>query len=302
MKAACSGCSCAVARRAPRSWSARRRRGRPRARGSCSPARPSISTVHAPHWPWSQPFFAPGEAEVLAQQVEQRGAGVDGQRVLGAVDGERDVGVHGRQATPRVLPAIALATKRWLVDDLSPGEAEGSEPQHREDARRGGGPLRRPAASGGWLGRRSRRSTLLRAPEEVDFVGTDDRVDLGPRQLRIEDEGEEPLLELGAGDVRLRCLQRSSAARSFLVGRPWARANCALRERVSRRRRCSARWTTRSVWWGVRVEVRSTRVRATVVRGRRSTVVRSSGLQPSVHSDLRRGSCVGEGADVELRG
>ena len=44
-----------------------------------------------------------GEAEVLAQEVEQRGAGVDREPVLGAVDPERDLGVHGRQATPRVL-------------------------------------------------------------------------------------------------------------------------------------------------------------------------------------------------------
>ena len=58
---------------------------------------------------------------------------------------------------------------------------------------------------------------------------------------------------------------------------------------MSRRRRCSARWTTRSVWCGVRVAVRSTRVRATVVRGRPSTVVRSSGRQPaSMDSDRRR--------------
>jgi hypothetical protein len=33
-------------------------------------------------------------------------------------------------------------------------------------------------------------------PEEVDLVSTDGRVDLRPRQSRLGDQGEEPLLEL----------------------------------------------------------------------------------------------------------
>ena len=38
---------------------------------------PSTSTVQAPHWPWSQPFLVAGQAEVLAQRVEQRCPGRD---------------------------------------------------------------------------------------------------------------------------------------------------------------------------------------------------------------------------------
>ncbi len=39
--------------------------------------RPSSRTVQAPHWPWSQPFLRAGEVQVLAQGVEQGGAGVE---------------------------------------------------------------------------------------------------------------------------------------------------------------------------------------------------------------------------------
>ena len=38
---------------------------------------PSTNTVQAPHWPWSQPFFVPVNCSPLAQQVEQRGPGLD---------------------------------------------------------------------------------------------------------------------------------------------------------------------------------------------------------------------------------
>ena len=43
---------------------------------------PSISTVQAPHRPSPQPYFAAGQAEVVAQDAEQRalGVGVDGPR------------------------------------------------------------------------------------------------------------------------------------------------------------------------------------------------------------------------------
>ena len=37
-------------------------------------------------------------------------------------------------------------------------------------------------------------------PEEVDYVGTDRGVCAWPREPRIEDEGDEPFLELAAGD------------------------------------------------------------------------------------------------------
>ena len=39
--------------------------------------RPSTITVQAPHWPWSQPFLVPGEMQMLAQRVEQRGPRVE---------------------------------------------------------------------------------------------------------------------------------------------------------------------------------------------------------------------------------
>ena len=48
--------------------------------------------MHDPHWPWSQPFLGAVHAEVLAQQVEQCDAVVDGQRMPVAVDA-RDMSV-----------------------------------------------------------------------------------------------------------------------------------------------------------------------------------------------------------------
>src|SRR3954453_14060843 len=169
----------------------------------------------------------------------------------------------GGGTLPRQCCGYGLGYEAWLVDHLPPGEAEGSEPHHRVDG----------VASAVFLESLRRQvggsavgldDELLRAPEEVDFLFAHHCVHLGPRQLRIEDEGEEPLLEHGAGDVWLVGLQRPQR-RPQLSRRPTlARANCSSREHVSRRRRCSARWTRRSVWCGLRVVLRSTRVRATV--------------------------------------
>ena len=52
---------------------------------------PSTSTVQAPQAPWLQPFLVPVQVQVVAQQVEQRGAQVDVDRDRAAVDLE----VHG---------------------------------------------------------------------------------------------------------------------------------------------------------------------------------------------------------------
>jgi len=43
-----------------------------------------------------------------------------------------------------------------------------------------------------------------RGPEEVDLVAVDGRVDERPRQAVSAEQGEEALLELGAGEVGLR--------------------------------------------------------------------------------------------------
>ena len=50
--------------------------------------RPSTSTVQAPHWPWSQPFFVPGEVEMVAQDIEQRRPGQDVRLTALAIDGD----------------------------------------------------------------------------------------------------------------------------------------------------------------------------------------------------------------------
>ena len=58
---------------------------------------PSISTVQAPHWPRPQPFLRAGQVQVLAQGVEQRGARIERQPVLGPVDAEHHVERSGRR-------------------------------------------------------------------------------------------------------------------------------------------------------------------------------------------------------------
>ena len=50
-----------------------------------------------------------GQPEVLAQQVQQRGARVDGEAVLLAVDVQGDLGVHEPQATRAWLGAPNVA-------------------------------------------------------------------------------------------------------------------------------------------------------------------------------------------------
>ena len=64
-----------------------------------------------PHCPWSQPFLAPIEPEVLAQRVEQRRPGVERQTAFGAVDVQGDLGVHAAPRTPTCLDA-AMADER----------------------------------------------------------------------------------------------------------------------------------------------------------------------------------------------
>ena len=52
--------------------------------------RPSTRTVHAPHWPWSQPFFVPGQIELIAQSIEQRCPRGDLELRFDAVDDQGD--------------------------------------------------------------------------------------------------------------------------------------------------------------------------------------------------------------------
>ena len=52
-------------------------------------ARPSRWIVHAPHWPVSQPTCVPVRFEVLAQELDQQRARIDGRRHGLAVDGQR---------------------------------------------------------------------------------------------------------------------------------------------------------------------------------------------------------------------
>ena len=52
--------------------------------------RPSTMTVHAPHWPRSQPFLVPGQVQPFAEKIEKRDARIierDGSR--DTVDGKR---------------------------------------------------------------------------------------------------------------------------------------------------------------------------------------------------------------------
>ena len=148
--------------------------------------RPSTWTVHAPHWPWSQPFFDPGQAEMVAQRVEQRRPRVERQPVVAAVDPEHDR--HARRRRCRRLrpsscsrclrgerhrrrrdvpvvrnvrrdkpsgrrPVPSIASSRGLVtsDPLDREGPTGAGQRGRAVARsvrRGGGPLR--------IGRRAR--------------------------------------------------------------------------------------------------------------------------------------------------
>ena len=54
-------------------------------------ARPSTSTVHAPHWLVSQPTCVPGQPETVAQRVDEQRAPFDLERARLAVDDELDV-------------------------------------------------------------------------------------------------------------------------------------------------------------------------------------------------------------------
>src|SRR3954447_12944124 len=202
---------------------------------------------------------------------------------------------------PRQCCGYGLGYEAWLVDHLPPGEAEGSEPHHRVDG----------VASAVFLESLRRQvggsavgldDELLRAPEEVDFLFAHHCVHLLPRQLRIEDEGEEPLLEHGAGDVRLPYLQ------------PF--------DRGSQRLRSPASGSGQLLIEGARIEeaevLGAVDEALGLVRGEGGGEVDQGAgdggegeavdggevlrLQSSMHSDLRRRSCVGEGAHVELRG
>ena len=70
-------------------------------------ARPSSWTVHAPHWPVSQPTCVPVSAEVVAQEVDEQRAGIDGGAYRLAVDGQRELHGHG------YLLEAAAATGAW---------------------------------------------------------------------------------------------------------------------------------------------------------------------------------------------
>ena len=142
---------------------------------------------------------------------------------------------------------------------------------------------------------------LLVAPEEVDLDLFDPRVHFGAGQLRIEDEGEEPLLELGAGDVRLSYLQPFDG----FCDRP----------------RASPFGSGQLLIEGMHVEEAEVlgsvdEALGLVRRERGGDVDEGAGdggdrqpialghvslLQPSVDSDPRRRPGAREGADVELR-
>jgi len=90
----------------------------------------------------------------------------------------------------------------WVLADLAPGEADhlkaGEEQRGVAPAvlvEGGRSQVRRGAVG---LGDEPRL-----APEEIDLVAGDRRVDLGSRKPGLRDEGEEALLEFASGDVRV---------------------------------------------------------------------------------------------------
>ena len=91
MKACCIGCSSPPSRQAFDGGDRPAlRRSTARVRQD-STRRPSTSTVQAPHWPWSQPFLVPVGPDVRASASSKRGARVERQRMLAAVDLQRQV-------------------------------------------------------------------------------------------------------------------------------------------------------------------------------------------------------------------
>src|SRR4051812_45059274 len=173
MKAACSGWSSAslpspsiVVSSAP-AWATASAR-------QLFARRPSMRIVHEPHWPWSQPFFAP----VRPSCSRRRSSSVVRVSTVRRCSAPLMVSVTsasiGGGRLPRECCGYGLGHEAWLKDHLTPGEAEGSEPQHREARvafavffERG-----RRQVDGSAVGL---HDELLGAPEEVDFVGADDR-------------------------------------------------------------------------------------------------------------------------------
>ena len=99
-------------------------------------ARRPISTVQAPHAPSPQPNFGPGDAQVIAEHLEQAPAVVRRHRPLGAVDDDRYC--HRGSFLGRVYVGITTGIVAWTV----PREHRRVRPGHSQirTCRAGAGP------------------------------------------------------------------------------------------------------------------------------------------------------------------